>query len=199
MSLYIVFHKISSLLDEIIHPAEFIEGHTAITGNSLNKLNPAAKDVNQLMISNENNEKILFKDGDSPDAANAVIDYNKDSINALLSKIPAASAPQSTQSIFPKIETESSEQKVEAENYYPAFEKLDVSLRYRHDYADILRSRLEAKNSESIRKLTEKSQEKERAGQNGQTELRFQEKQTENFKKCLKQRRLASHLLNKPK
>lgn len=194
MSLYIVFHKISSLLDGISYQAEFGEDAGVSINCSIDKLGPAATNVDQVTILNEIREKTSFKDGDSPDIADAAIDYSKDSITALLSQIPAASVPQSTQSTFPKIEIESSEKNVKVENSSPAFEKLDVSFRYRHDYTDILRNRLDAENSENIRKLTEKSQEKRCAAQDRQTELRFEEKQVRNFKECLKQKRFASHL-----
>ncbi|CAN5835817.1 hypothetical protein BH24ACI1_BH24ACI1_17660 [soil metagenome] len=73
-------------------------------------------------------------------------------------------------------------------------ERLEISLRYRIDQADIFRSRQKIENSESVGKLAKENVEKERAEQDRKAERRFQEKQAENLKECLKQKRFISQL-----
>jgi len=192
MGFYIVFNNFSSLLEssQSTNLAEDIE--TAVA-NSVDAVGSDASEVGQVTVLVQTDGKILLKVDDSSDGAASAIDYEK-SATALLSQIPAASAPKAEQTQLPKIETEIIRRSEVNENFYPMFEELRISLRYRIDYIDILKGQQAIEISESAGKLAEKNQKKKRTGQDERAERRFQEKQTENIRECLKQKRFASHL-----
>lgn len=193
MSFYIIFDNISSLL-ETSQSANLAEDIETAVSDSVDAVGLDVSEVSQVTVSVETNGKILLKVDDSSDSAASAIDYDKGAA-ALLSQISAASAPKADeQTPLPKIETEVFSQNEDNEKSNLMFEKLEISLRYRIDHVDILRSRQEIENSESVGKLAEKNMEKERAGQDRQAERRFQEKQAENLRECLKQKRFASQL-----
>jgi len=192
MGFYIVFNNFSSLL-ETSHSADFAEDIKTAVADSVDAAGLDVSEVSQVTILVEPDGKILLKVDDSSDEAVSAIDYDKGAA-ALLSQIPAVSAPEAEQTPPPKIETEVFSRNEDNDKFYPMFEIHGISLRYRIDYMDILRSRQEIENSESAGKLAEKNLEKERAGQDRHAEKRFQEKQAENFKEYLKQKRFASQL-----
>ncbi|MBA2749076.1 MAG: hypothetical protein H0U45_10150 [Tatlockia sp.] len=150
-------------------------------------------EVGQVTVLVETDGKVLLKLDDSSDGAASAINYDKGAA-ALLSQIPAASALKAEQTSLPKIEPEVFSRNGVNENFHPMLEKLEISLRYKIDHVDIFRSRQEIENSGSISKLAKENMEKDRAEQDRKTERRFQEKQDENLRECLKQKRFASQL-----
>jgi hypothetical protein len=195
MGFYIVFNNFSSLLDTS-QSTDFAEDIDTAVADLVNKAGVDVSEGGQVTILVEPDGEILLKVDDSSDGAVSAIDYDQGAA-ALLSQVLAVSAPEVEQTQLPKIEPEVSSRNEDNDKFYPMFEKHGISLRYRIDHVDILKSRQEIENSESAGKLAEKNLKKERAGQDQQAERRFQEKQIENFRECLKQRRFASHLQNK--
>lgn len=191
MGFYIVFNNFSSLL-ETSQSANLAEDIETAVADSVAAAGINASEVGQVTVLVNPDGKILLKVDDTSDGAVPAIDYDKAA--ELLSQIPAASAPKAEQTQLPKIETEVIGRNESNENFYPMFEELKISLRYRIDYIDILKGQQAIEISESAGKLAEKNQKKERAGQDQQAERRFQEKQTENIKERLKQKRFISHL-----
>ncbi len=191
MGFYIVFNNFSSLL-ETSQSADLAEDIETAVSESVNIAGINASEVGQVTVLVNPDGKILLKVDDSSDGAASAIDYDKAA--ELLSQVPAASAPKAEQTQLPTIETEVISSLEVNENFYPMFEELKISLRYRIDYVDILKGRQAIEISESAGKLAEKNQKKERVGQDQQAERRFQEKQTENLRECLKQKRFASQL-----
>jgi hypothetical protein len=191
MGFYIVFNNFSGLL-ETSQSADLAEDIETAVADSVDAAGINASEVDQVTVLVNPDGKILLKVDDSSDGAVPAIDYDKAA--ELLSQIPAASAPKAKQTQLPKIETEVISRNEVNENFYPMFEELKISLRYRIDYVDILKGQQAIEISESIDKLAEKNRKKERAGQDQQAERRFQEKQAENIKECLKQKRFANHL-----
>ncbi len=136
MGFYIVFNNFSSLLEssQSTNLAEDIE--TAVA-NSVDAVGSDASEVGQVTVLVQTDGKILLKVDDSSDGAASAVDYEK-SATALLSQIPAASAPKAEQTLLPKMETEVISRNAVNENFYPMFEELRISLLYRIDYVDIL-------------------------------------------------------------
>ena len=192
MSLYIVFDNLWSLL-ETSQSANLAEDIETAVSESVALAGGDVSEVSQVTVLVETDGKILLKVDDSSDGAASAIDYHKGAA-ALLSQIPAVSAPKVEQTSLPKIETEVFSQNEDNENFYPMLEKLEISLRYRIDHVDIFRSRQEIENSESVSKLAKENFEKERAEQDRKTERQFQEKQAENLRESLKQKRFATQL-----
>ncbi len=192
MGFYIIFNNFSSLL-ESSQSADLAEDIETAVADSVVAAGSDASEIGQVTVLVETDGKILLKVDDSSDGAASAIDYEK-SAAALLSQIPAASAPKAEQMPLSKMETEVLSQNEDNDKFYPMFEELKISLRYRIDYVDILKGQQAIEISESIDKLAEKNRKKERAGQDQQAERRFQEKQAENIKECLKQKRFISHL-----
>jgi len=192
MSLYIVFDNLWSLL-ETSQSANLAEDIETAVSESVAIAGGDVSEVGQVTVLVETDGKILLKVDDSSDGAASAIDYHKGAA-ALLSQIPAASVPKVEQTSPPKIEPEVLSRNEVNEKSNLMFEKLEISLRYRIDHVDILRSRQEMENSESVGKLAKENMEKERAEQDRKTERRFQEKQAENLRECLKQKRFASQL-----
>ncbi len=158
MGFYIVFDNLSSLFDasQSADIAKDIE--TAVT-NSVDTAGIDVSEVSQVTVSVESDGEILLKVDDSSEGSEgavSAIDYDRGAA-ALLSQIPAACAPESEQTQLPKIEAKVYSRNDDNEEFHSAFEKLDISLRYRIDYTDIFRSRQEIENSESVGKLTEKN------------------------------------------
>ncbi len=191
MGFYIVFNNFSSLL-ETSQSANLAEDIETAVADSVAAAGINASEVGQVTVLVNPDGKILLKVDDSSDGAVPAIDYDKAA--ELLSQIPAASAPKAEQTQLPKIETEVIGSNEINENFYLMFEELKISLRYRIDYIDILKGQQAIEISESAGKLAEKNQKKKRTGQDQQAERKFQEKQAENIRECLKQKRFASHL-----
>ena len=189
---YIVFNNFSSLL-ESSQSADLAEDIETAVADSVVAAGSDASEVGQVTVLVETDGKILLKVDDASDGADSAIDYDKGAA-ALLSQIPAASVPKAGQTSLPKINSEVLSRNEVNENFYPMLEKLEISLRYRIDQADIFRSRQEIENSVSVGKLAKENTEKERAEQDRKTERRFQEKQTENIRECLKEKRFISQL-----
>lgn len=193
MSFYIVFDNLASLL-EASRTANLAEAVEKSVSDSVETANSSeVSEVSQVTILADSDGKVLLKVDSPEDATSSAIDYDKGTA-ALLSKIPIAVAPKDEQLLLPKIETEIFSHNGNTEGLQPAFENLEVSLRYRIDYTDIFRSRQKIENSESIGNLTEENLKKARTGQEQQAEIKFQEKQTENFKESFKQKRFAAQL-----
>lgn len=190
MSFYIVFDNLSSLL-ETSQSADLAKDIEKAVADSVDTARLDIAEVSQVTTLVMPDGKILLKVDNSSDDAALAIDYDKGAV-ALLSQVSAATAPEAEQTLPPKVEVEVSSRNENNENFYPIFEKLEISLRYRIDHADIFRSRQEIENSESAGKLAEKNLERENAEQNNQAERRFQEKQAENLRECLKQKRFAT-------
>ncbi|HXH70098.1 MAG TPA: hypothetical protein VNI60_07200 [Pyrinomonadaceae bacterium] len=197
MGFYIVFNNISSLY-RASRSADFAKGIKTAVVDSVNKAGLDVSKVGQVTVLVKSDGKILLKVDDASDGADSAIDYNKGAV-ALLSQIPAMSVPKAEQTSLPTIETEVFSQNEVNENFYPMLEKFGISLQYRIDQADIFRSRQELEISESIGKLAKENTEKERAEQDERAERRFQEKQTENIRECLRQKRFDSQSQNKSK
>jgi hypothetical protein len=191
MGFYIVFNNFSSLL-ETSQSANLAEDIETAVSDSVAAAGINASEVGQVTVLVNPDGKILLKVDDTSDGAVPAIDYDKAA--ELLSQIPAASAPKAEQTQLPKIETEVIGSNEINENFYLMFEELKISLRYRIDYIDILKGQQAIEISESAGKLAEKNQKKKRTGQDQQAERKFQEKQAENIRECLKQKRFASHL-----
>jgi hypothetical protein len=169
----------------------------AAVANSVEK---ALQDISadgHITISAESETNTLLKVDDSLENPVSAID---DGEIAAVNQISQVSEPNTETSW---IAAEEQNSKIEAENigqdeiykeFYSLLKKFEFSLQYRYDFTDVLGDNLEKENFQNSSKSIEKNRNKQRGRHQEDIERRFQEKQAENLRECLKQKRFANHL-----
>ncbi len=197
MSFYIVFNDFSSFL-EIREPVDSTEDIKEAVANSVEKAGQDISADGYITILAESETNTLPKVDDSSENPVSAIDYCE--IAAAVNQISQVSEPNTETSW---ITAEEQNSKIEAENigqdeiykeFYSLLKKFEFSLQYRYDFTDVLGDNLEKENFQNSSKSIEKNRNKQRGRHQEDIERRFQEKQAENLRECLKQKRFASHL-----
>ena len=196
MSFYIVFNDFSSFL-EIREPVDSTEDIKEAVTNLVEKAGQDISANGYITILAESETNILPKVDGTLENPVSAIDYGE---IAAVNQISQVSEPNTETSW---VAAEEQNSKIEAENigqdeiykeFYSLLKKFEFSLQYRYDFTDVLDDNLEKENFQNFSKLIEKNRNKQRGRQQEDIERRFQEKQAESLRECLKQKRFANHL-----
>lgn len=195
MSFYINFNSMSSFF-EMSEFVELTEDVKEAAGDSIEEASQSAP--------TEAQTNILPKVDDSLENPVFAIEFNEPAIVAVPQISPVIEFNNETlettaEKQNPKIEAENEYENDSYEKFHSLLKKFEISLQYRYDFTDIFKTNLETKNSQDLDKLIEKNLNKQRIARQEDVEKRFREKQAENFKEQLKQKRFASQLQNKSK
>lgn len=181
----------------MLEPVDSTEDIGAAVANSVEKAGQDISADSYITILAESETNTSPKVDDSSENLVSAIDYGE---IAAVNQISQVSEPNTETSW---IAAEEQNSKIEVENigqdeiykeFYSLLKKFEFSLQYRYDFTDVLDDNLEKEKFQNFSKLIEKNRNKQQARQQEDIERRFQEKQAESLRECLKQKRFANHL-----